>query len=110
MTQAKPSNLQLARQKNKKNRRVKFWNNSNRNRGKFMTDKILKIQMVTDHQDYKKGQIVELDEKAAINLLTNGKALKIHRKKDEVAQQKTEENSEEKNSDKGNKKSKKNDQ
>ena len=45
-----------------------------------MTDKTLKIQMVTDHQDYKKGQIVELDEKAAINLLTNGKALKIHRK------------------------------
>jgi tetraacyldisaccharide-1-P 4'-kinase len=72
--------------------------------------KLVKIQIITDHQDYKKGQIVELDEKAAITLLTNGKALKIHRKKDDVAAEKTEENSEEKNSDKGNKKSKKNDQ
>ncbi len=72
--------------------------------------KTVKIQMVSDHQDYKKGQIVEIDEKIAINLLTNGKALKIHRKKDDVAAEKTEENSEEKNSDKGNKKSKKNDQ
>jgi hypothetical protein len=72
--------------------------------------KLVKIQIITDHQDYKKGQIVELDEKAAVNLLTNGKALKIHRKKDDVAAEKTEENSEEKNSDKGSKKSKKNDQ
>ncbi|NBV07332.1 MAG: hypothetical protein EBS06_08910 [Proteobacteria bacterium] len=68
---------------------------------------MVKIQMVIDHQDYKKGQIVELDEKTAISLLTNGKALKIHRKKDDVAIEKTEENSEEKTSDKGNKKSKK---
>ncbi len=72
--------------------------------------KLVKIQMVTDHLDYKKGQIVELEEKQAVNFLTNGKALKIHRKKDDVAAEKTEENSEEKNSDKGNKKSKKNDQ
>ena len=71
---------------------------------------LIKIQFITDHQDYKKGQIVELDEKEAITLLTNGKALKIHRKKDDVAAEKTEETSEEKNSDKGNKKSKKNDQ
>ena len=69
-----------------------------------------KIQIISDYQEYKKGQIVELDEKIAINLLTNGKALKIHRKKDEAVEQKTEETSEEKNSDKGNKKSKKNDQ
>ncbi len=69
--------------------------------------KTVKIQMVTDHQNYKKGQIVELEEKQAINFLTNGKALKIHRKKDEVAEEKTEENSEEKTSDKANKKSKK---
>ncbi len=71
---------------------------------------LIKIQFITDHQDYKKGQIVELEEKQAINFLTNGKVLKIHRKKDDVAAEKTEENSEEKNSDKGNKKSKKNDQ
>jgi hypothetical protein len=68
--------------------------------------KTVKIQMVTDHQDYKKGQIVELEEKQAVNFLTNGKALKIHRKKDDVV----EENSEEKTTEKGNKKSKKNDQ
>ncbi len=70
----------------------------------------IKIQIISDYQDYKKGHIVELDEETAINLLTNGKALKIHRKKDDVAAEKTEENSEEKTSDKGNKKSKKNDQ
>ena len=66
----------------------------------------IKIQIISDYQDYKKGQIVELDEKAAVNLLTNGKALKIHRKKSEVAEEKTEENSDQKSSDKGNKKSK----
>jgi hypothetical protein len=71
---------------------------------------LIKIQFITDHQDYKKGQIVELEEKEAITLLTNGKALKIHRKKDDVAAEKTEENSEEKNTEKGSKKSKKNDQ
>ncbi len=71
---------------------------------------LIKIQFITDHQDYKKGQIVELEEKQAINFLTKGKALKIHRKKDDVVAEKTEENSEEKNGDKGNKKSKKNDQ
>ena len=69
--------------------------------------------MVTDHQNYKKGQIVELEEKQAINFLTNGKALKIHRKKDDVAaekiEEKTEGNSEEAISDKGSKKSKKSD-
>ena len=75
-----------------------------------MSNKLVKIQMVTDHQDYKKGQIVELEEKQAVNFLTNGKALKIHRKKDDVAAEKTEENSEEKTTEKGNKKSKKNDQ
>jgi hypothetical protein len=72
--------------------------------------KTVKIQMVTDHQSYKKGQIVELEEKQAINFLTNGKALKIHRKKDDDFEEKTEENSEEKTQEKGNKKSKKNDQ
>jgi hypothetical protein len=71
---------------------------------------LIKIQFITDHLDYKKGQIVELEEKQAINFLTNGKALKIHRKKDDVAAEKTEENSEEKTTEKGNKKSKKNDQ
>ena len=72
--------------------------------------KTIKIQIITDHQDYKKGQIVDLEDSLAINFLTNGKALKIHRKKDDAVAEKTEENSEEKNSDKGNKKSKKNDQ
>ena len=66
----------------------------------------IKIQIISDYQEYKKGQIIELDEKAAINLLTSGKALKIHRKKDEVVEQKTEENSEENKKEKDSKKSK----
>ena len=78
--------------------------------------KNIKIQIISDYQDYKKGQIVELDEKAAVTLLTNGKALKIHRKQNQnpsensLSENKTEENSEEKTTDKVNKKSKKNDQ
>jgi galactokinase len=67
-----------------------------------MSNKTIKIQIIADHQDYKKGQIVELEDSLAINFLTNGKALKIHRKKDEVAEDKTTE--------KESKKSKKNDQ
>ena len=63
--------------------------------------KLVKIQIITDHQDYKKGQIVELEEKQAINFLTNGKALKVHRKKYDVVEEKTPE--------KENKKSKKSD-
>lgn len=66
----------------------------------------VKIQIITDHQDYKKGQIIELDEKVAISLLTNGKALKIHRKKTEATQEKTEETSTENKKEKDNKKSK----
>lgn len=53
--------------------------------------KTIKIQMVTDHSDYKKGQIIELEEKSAITLLTNGKALKIHRKISDVNVEKTDE-------------------
>ena len=56
-----------------------------------MSSKTVKIQMVTDHQDYKKGQIIELEEKFAISLLTNGKALNIHRKTSEITEEKTEE-------------------
>ncbi len=66
----------------------------------------IKIQIISDYQEYKKGQIVELDDKLAITLLTNGKALKIHRKKEESSAEKTEGNSEEKTNEKGNKKSK----
>jgi hypothetical protein len=56
----------------------------------------IKIQMVTNHLTHKKGQIIELEEKQAINFLTNGKALKIHRKKDDVTAEKTEEKPQEK--------------
>ena len=72
-----------------------------------------KIQMVIDHQNYKKGQIIELEEKQAINFLTNGKALKIHRQNKEIIPEKIDEKNDEKISDKANKeegkKSKKND-
>lgn len=52
--------------------------------------------MVIDHIDYKKGQIIDLEEKSAITLLTNGKALKIHRKTNDIVTEKSEEISEEK--------------
>jgi hypothetical protein len=65
----------------------------------------IKIQMVTDHLDYKKGQIVELEDSLAINFLTNGKALRIHREKAEIITEQKDEINEEK----ANKKSKKND-
>jgi hypothetical protein len=68
--------------------------------------KTIKIQMLSNHLDYKKGQVIELEEKQAINFLTNGKALKIHRTKDEIAENSEEEISETKE-EKGNKKSKK---
>ena len=60
--------------------------------------------MVTDHLQYKKGQILELEEKQTINFLTNGKALRIHSQTN-VAENKISEITEEKT----NKKSKKND-
>lgn len=67
---------------------------------------LIKIQFITDHQDYKKGQIVELDEKDANTLLTNSKALRIHRKTTVNEAPKTELNSEEKTKEKDSKKSK----
>lgn len=51
--------------------------------------------MVTDHLQYKKGQILELEEKQTINFLTNGKALRIHRQVS-VAENKISEITEEK--------------
>ncbi len=71
-----------------------------------MSNKTVKIQIIIDHLGYKKGQIIELEEKTAIKLLTNGKALKIHRKKTESSQEKTEENSTENKKEKDSKKSK----
>jgi len=68
--------------------------------------KTIKIQIIADYQEYKKGQIVELDEKAANTLLTNSKALRIHRKTNVNEVQKTEENSTEKTKEKDSKKSK----
>ncbi len=68
--------------------------------------KLIKIQIIADYQEYKKGQIVELDEKAANTLLTNSKALQIHRKTNVNEAVKTESNSEEKTKEKDSKKSK----
>lgn len=70
-----------------------------------MSNKTIKIKMVTNHLQYKKGQILDLKEEQAINFLTNGKALRIHRQ-ESIAENKTTEIVEEK----PNKKSKKNDQ
>ena len=75
-----------------------------------MSNKTIKIQMVIDHLSYKKGQIIELEDSLAINFLTNGKALKIHRKKDGIGEEKPQEKIDEIKAEKDNKKSKKNDQ
>ena len=40
----------------------------------------IKIKMISTHPEYKKGEIYDLEEKIAVALLTNGKAIKIHRK------------------------------
>ncbi len=68
--------------------------------------KTVKIQIIADYQEYKKGQIIELDEKAANTLLTNSKALRIHLKTTVNEVPKTEENSTEKTKEKDSKKSK----
>lgn len=71
---------------------------------------MIKIQMTANHLEYKKGQIVEFEDKQAIALLTNGKALKIHRKNTDTAIEKTAENPEEKTNEKSSRKSRKNEQ
>ena len=40
----------------------------------------IKIKMIANHPEYQKGEIYDLEEKIAVALLTNGKAIKIHRK------------------------------
>ena len=74
-----------------------------------MSNNTIKIQIIGDYQNYKKGQIIELEEKQAINFLTNGKALKIHRQNKEIIPEKIDEKDDEKISEKENKKSKQND-
>ncbi len=46
-------------------------------------DNTLKIRIISDHPEYKKDQTYDLKEKAAIPLLTNGKAIRIHRENNE---------------------------
>lgn len=75
--------------------------------------KTIKIQIIGNYKDYKKGQILDLEEKQAVFLLTNGKAIKIHRQVHVLKDQTTETSEEklqQKDQDKTNKKSKKNDQ
>ena len=49
-----------------------------------MSNKTIKLQIVSNYRNYQKGQIIDVEEKQAVFLLTNGKAIKIHRKKKEV--------------------------
>jgi hypothetical protein len=39
-----------------------------------------KLKIISNHTKYQKDQIVDLEEKEAILLLTSGKAIRIHRK------------------------------
>ena len=43
-----------------------------------------KIKIISNHTKYKKDQIVDLAEKEAIPLLTNGKAIRAREVKEEV--------------------------
>jgi hypothetical protein len=58
-----------------------------------------KIKIIGNHPKYQKGQIYDLEAKIAVSLLTNGKAIRIHRQSRNIIK--------EKNSDKTRKKSKK---
>jgi hypothetical protein len=42
-----------------------------------------KLKIISNHTKYQKDQIINLEDKEAIPLLTSGKAIKIHRKTEE---------------------------
>ncbi len=69
-----------------------------------------KIKIISNHPKYQKGQIYDLEAKIAVNLLTNSKAIRIHRKANDIAITKTEENLEEQSSNKTSKKPNKHNQ
>ena len=47
-----------------------------------MSSKI-KIQIISNHTKYKKDQIIEVEEKEATALLTNGKAIRVRKLQEE---------------------------
>ena len=49
---------------------------------------LIKIKIISKHQEYQKDQIYDLEEKIANALLTSGKALKIHRPTNEIKKSK----------------------
>ena len=49
---------------------------------------LIKIKIISNHQEYQKGQVYDLEEKIANSLLTSGKALKIHRPINEIKKSK----------------------
>jgi hypothetical protein len=65
-----------------------------------------KIKIINNHPEYQKGQIYDLEAKIAVSLLTNGKAIRIHRKNNDIITPQIEKKSDNKTE---SKKSKKND-
>ena len=49
---------------------------------------LIKIKIISNYQEYQKGQVYDLEEKIANSLLTSGKALKIHRPTNEIKKSK----------------------
>jgi hypothetical protein len=49
-----------------------------------------KIKIISNHTKYKKDQIVDLAEKEATPLLTNGKAIRIRKSKEDPKETKKE--------------------
>jgi hypothetical protein len=66
-----------------------------------------KIKIITNHSEYQKEQTYNLEKKIAISLLTNGKAIRIHRQTNDTIIEKPTENSEKNSSNKTRKKFKK---
>jgi len=71
----------------------------------IMSNKTIKLQIVSNYQNYQKGQIIDIEKKQAVFLLTNGKAIRLHRKNTKNLGEKISNN----NQDKINKKPKSND-
>ena len=44
---------------------------------------MIKLKILSNYKTYKKDQIIELEEKEAIPFLTNGKAIRVRKEKEE---------------------------
>jgi hypothetical protein len=50
----------------------------------------MKLKIISNHTKYKKDQIIDLEEKEAIPLLTNGKAIRVRKAQEAIKETKKE--------------------